>query len=136
MRANARRAVVALLVLMAMLIAPVCTPLCAAKTCSSGTVQTEECHSPGAMADTAADRCAAPMKACAARELAAVLFRTNERLVQKAQAQHINAQWNMDRPDAVADSRVIFRAPVLRWGEDRFVLTPASSLLKTTHLRF
>lgn len=136
--AYARRAVVAVLALMAMLIAPVCAPLCAATACSSGTAQGqgEECHGPGAMEDTTADRYSGPMKSCPARELAAALLRTNKRFDQPVQAQRVSAEWSMDSRVAIADSLASFGAPALRWGEDRFALGPTSPLLQTIDLRF
>jgi hypothetical protein len=136
--AYARRAVVAVLALMATLIAPVCAPLCAAMACSSGTAQGlgEECHGLGAMEDTAADRYSGPMKACPARELTAVLLRANKRFDQPVQAQRVSAEWSMDSRVAVADSLASFGAPALRRGEDRFALGPTSPLVQTTHLRF
>lgn len=133
---NLRRAVIAVLALVAILVAPVCSPLCAAKVCSSGVPQEEECHSQTAMGDTANDRYEAPMKPCAARELTAALLRANKRLVQATQLQDLSVEWELG--GRVAEPSAILGAPVLRWGEDRFALGPGltSSLLQSTHLRF
>ena len=130
--ANARQAAVAVLTLAALLIAPVCTPLCAAKACSSSPARDEECHGP--MGDQARDTYATPTKVCGARDLAAVLLKADERLVQAKQLQITTAKLTVDT--RLVASPAIFRAPVLRWGEEQFSPGPTDSLLQTTHLRF
>lgn len=135
-RANALRAVIAILVLAAILVAPVCTPICAARECPGAAAQEreEQCHSQGALGDAPGDKYTAPMKACAARELAAVLSRSNNKLVRATQLQDLSVEWELG--GRFPDPFPVFGAPVLRWGEDRFVLGPTSFLLQTTHLRF
>lgn len=60
----------AILVIAALLVAPVCAPLCAAKTCRAASLQ-ERCHD--ASGEDAAQGAVAPKKACGRSELSAVL---------------------------------------------------------------
>ena len=132
--ANAGRAAAAVLTLAALLISPVCAPLCAAKACSSAPVRGEECYGQGAAASNTGGTCVTPAKVCGARELTAVLLKADDRLVQAGQLQITSAKLAVDT--RLGASPAIFGAPVLRWGEDHSSPGPANSLLQTTHLRF
>jgi hypothetical protein len=73
-----RHAVAAVFTLLAILIAPVCAPLCAAaKHCSQGT-RLERCHEMATTGDRNAEKFVAPAKDCGQADFSAVLVRADE----------------------------------------------------------
>jgi hypothetical protein len=74
---SANAAVLAFLTMLALVTAPVCAPLCTAKSCASG-VRPEPCHN---VATSGADgrlQLVAPGKACLASDFSAVLVKPDE----------------------------------------------------------
>ena len=67
----------AFLTVLALLIAPVCAPLCAAKSCVSG-VRQEQCHDVAATGGDGRPQLVAPGTACGVSDFSAVLVRPDE----------------------------------------------------------
>jgi hypothetical protein len=73
----ANPAVLALLTVLTLVIAPICAPLCAARSCSSGGNQ-ERCHEMASVGANESEHFVAPIKGCGAPDFSAVLLKADE----------------------------------------------------------
>jgi hypothetical protein len=65
------------LTVLALVIAPACAPLCAAKSCASG-VRQEQCHDLATRGPDGQPRLVAPGKVCGVSDVSAVLVKADE----------------------------------------------------------
>jgi hypothetical protein len=72
-----QRTTAAVLALLAILIAPVCAPLCAAKHCAPG-ARLEQCHETATTENRDGDNFVAPAKDCGQADFSAVLVKAEE----------------------------------------------------------
>jgi hypothetical protein len=73
----ASAAVLAFLTVLALVMAPACAPLCAAKSCASG-VRQEQCHDLATSGPDGQPRIVAPSKVCGLSDFSAVLVKADE----------------------------------------------------------
>jgi hypothetical protein len=73
----ANATVLAFLTVLALVIAPACAPLCAAKSCASG-VRQEQCHEIATRGPDGQPQLAAPGKVCGLSDFSAVLVKADE----------------------------------------------------------
>jgi hypothetical protein len=74
-----------LVTVLALLVAPVCAALCAAKNCSAGMSQAQ-CHEMAPAKTSASTHLAAPSETCQGADLSAVLFKADEMCVRLQKA--------------------------------------------------
>jgi len=67
----------ALVTVLALLVAPICASLCAARSCSPGASR-EKCHDVASMGAGGGEQFVAPRKACGAPDSSAVLVKSDE----------------------------------------------------------
>lgn len=122
----------AIITVLAVLVAPVCAPLCAARICSAAPSQ-GQCHDMAGMPDGDGERIAALGKTCGNFEFSAVLVKADE---QSLSSQSVRT----DAPAVliVSSHRKSVAQPspsIGRCGEHRVPLEPASSFLLAMILR-
>jgi hypothetical protein len=122
----------AALTLLAILIAPVCAPLCAAKHCSSG-ARPEQCHEMASRGDFNGEILVAPRKDCALSDYSAVLVKAEEQssLSRGVRSDPAPAPIRLSLESAVGS----FQANPARWGIHQIPLESSDSLSLTTILR-
>ena len=123
-------AMLAMLTVLALAIAPVCAPLCAAKTCSSGAGQ---CHEMANMGADGSERLVAPNKVCGASEFSAVLVKASGQSLLSPGLRNDPAQALIN--GSYAQSPASLRASPERWDVHRVPIKSANPLLLTTILR-
>ena len=127
---NLPRQVIATLVLLAMLIAPFCAPLCGSRACANSSTQKEDCHSSVAASAETQEPGLGSVGACALGELpTAVLNETKNSPEQIKQflalqtlpqspfpenAALIAANTAIPRPDSEPHKNISFDAAILR----------------------
>jgi hypothetical protein len=125
-------AMLALLTVLALAIAPVCAPLCAAKTCSSGAGQ-GQCHEMANMGADGSERLVAPNKVCGASEFSAVLVKASGQSLLSPGLRNDPAQALIN--GSYAQSLASLHASPERWDVHRVPIKSANPLLLTTILR-
>jgi hypothetical protein len=125
-------ALLPILTVLALAIAPVCAPLCAAKICSSGTGQSP-CHEMASMGANGSERLIAPSKACGASEFSAVLVRVGGQSLLSRELRNDPAQALIN--GSAGQSLARLHVSPERWGVHRVPIKSANSLLLTTILR-
>jgi len=78
-RRPANATVLALLIVLALLVAPACAPLCAANACSLGGESQGQCHDMSSMGSNGGEQLVATGKTCGAADFSAALVMANER---------------------------------------------------------
>jgi hypothetical protein len=126
-------AVLAILTVLALAIAPACAPLCAAKICSSGTGQ-GQCHEMASMGADGSERLIAPSRVCGASEFSAVLVKADAQSLLSQGLRNHPAQALINGPSA--QSLGSLHVSPDRWDVHRVPIKSANSLLSTTILRF
>jgi hypothetical protein len=119
----------ALVTVLALLLAPVCAPLCAARNCSAGAAK-DQCHETAPAA--AQHDLLTPHKICGNTDFSALLTNQDEQASFQRDARSIAAS-----PVSLSAEREAAASPILlvRWGEHLVPIAPPSSLLLTTTLR-
>jgi hypothetical protein len=127
-----QRAVAAIFALLAILIAPVCAPLCAAKHCSPG-ARPEQCHEMASTRDLRGETLIAPAKDCGQAEFSAVLVKAEEHstLERGARSDPAPAPIRLSPANAVGS----FQASPAGQGIHQVSLESSDSLPLTTILR-
>jgi hypothetical protein len=122
----------AALTLLAILIAPACAPLCAAKHCSSG-ARPEQCHEIASTGDLSGELLIPPGKNCALADFSAVLVKAEEQssLSRGVRSNPAPAPLLLSLESAVGS----FQANPARWGIHQIPLESSDSLSLTTILR-
>lgn len=127
-----QRTAAALLTLLAILIAPVCAPLCAAKHCSPA-ARLEQCHKTASTGDRSGDVLVAPGKDCAIADFSAVVVKAEEHspLKRAARSDPAPAPIHLSLESVVGS----LHASRDRWDIHRIPLESPDSLKLTTILR-
>lgn len=121
-----------LVTMLALVVAPACAPLCAARTCSSAT-SPGQCHDMASMGAGGGGKFVAASKACGAAEFSAVLVRTDEQILLPQGTRNDAAPVGIS--GSPAEDFGSLRASSGRWGAHRAPLESADSILLTTILR-
>jgi hypothetical protein len=124
--------VLAILTGLALAIAPVCAPLCAAKICPPGAGQ-GQCHEMPSMGAGGSERFVAPNKPCGASEFSAVLVKAGEQSLLSPELRNDPAQALIN--GSSAQSLAGLHASPERWVVHRVPIESANFLLLTTILR-
>jgi hypothetical protein len=131
-RARPANAAVAFLTVLALVIAPVCAPLCGAKSCAAGARQ-EQCHDMATMGPDGRPQLVAPSKACGVNDFSAVLVKADEEYLLSQDARnHAAAVILNGLPELGLES---LRAGPQRRDVHLIPLESSDSLLLTTILR-
>jgi hypothetical protein len=125
-------AMLAMLTVLALAIAPACAPLCAAKICPSGAGQ-GQCHEMANMGADGSGRLVAPNKVCGASEFSAVLVKADAQSLLSRELRIDPAQTLINHSSA--QSLASLHASPDRWDVHRVAIKSANSLLSTTILR-
>jgi len=127
-----RSIVFAALTLLAILIAPACAPLCAAKHCAPG-ARPEQCHEVTSTGDRSGEILIAPGKDCALADFSAVLVKAEEHssLERGARSDLAPAPIHLSLENAFGS----LQANPARWGIHQVPLESPDSLPLTTILR-
>jgi len=120
----------AIVTVLALLLAPVCAPLCAARNCSAGAAK-DQCHE-SSPTSAAQHDLLTPHKICGNSDFSAVLTNQDEKASFQRGARSIAASSPLSRPAELAATSPI---KLVRWGEHLVPITPSSSLVLTTTLR-
>jgi hypothetical protein len=122
----------AVLTLLAILIAPVCAPFCAAKHCSSG-ARPEQCHEMASTGDRGGEKLVAPGKDCALADFSAVLLKAEEHSTfeRGVRSDRAPAPIRLSLESVVRSSQ----ADRARWGIHQIPLESPDSLPLITILR-
>jgi hypothetical protein len=129
----AKETALALVIALALLVAPGCAPLCAASACSSGGGRQGQCHDMANMASQGGEQYVATSKTCGATDFPAVLIKADEQ----------SLLWQIVRDDSapvlIAHSSELaldsLGASPGRWGVRRVPLESKVSVLLNTILR-
>jgi hypothetical protein len=122
----------AALALLAILIAPVCAPLCAAKHCSAG-ARPEHCHEMASTGDLSGEILVAPGKDCALADFSAVLVKAEEQssLSRGVQSDRAPAPLLLSLESAIGS----LQANPVRWSIHQTPLESPDPLSLSTILR-
>jgi hypothetical protein len=117
---------------LAILVAPVCAPLCAAKHCSAG-ARLEHCHEMANVGDLSGETLLAPGKDCELADFSAVLVKAEEQssLSRGERSDRAPAPLLLPLESAVGG----LPAKPARWGIHHMPLESPDSLLLNTILR-
>jgi hypothetical protein len=128
----ANAAMLAFLTVLALAIAPVCAPLCAAKSCASGARQ-EQCHDMAIMGTDGRPQLVAPSKVCGLSDFSAVLVKADEEyLLSQGARNHAAPAIVSGSPELGLESS---RTGPRRRGVHLIPLDLPDSLLSTSILR-
>jgi len=125
-------AMLAMLTVLALAIAPACAPLCAAKICPSGTGQ-GQCHEMANMGADGSERLVAPNKVCGASEFSAVLVKASGQSLLSQELRNDPSQALIN--GSSAQSLASLHVSPERWDAHRVPIKSANPLLLTTILR-
>jgi hypothetical protein len=128
----AKAAVLALLIVLSLIVAPTCAPLCAAKICSSGTAQ-GQCHEMASTGADGSDRLVAPSKVCNTPDFSAVLVNA-DRLSLLSQGVRNTPEQSLVNRSSEQGLGSLYINPE-RWDAHRLPSKSVDSLLLTTILR-
>jgi len=131
-RARTARAALAFLTALALVIAPVCAPLCAAKRCVSG-VRQEQCHDVATTGSDGRPELVAPGTACGVSDFSAVLVKADEEYLLSQGARNPAAPVIHNGSSALGLESL--RLGPRRPGVHLIPLESSDSLLLTTILR-
>src|SRR5579863_7121014 len=121
----------AIVTVLALLLAPVCAPLCAASSCSPAAAK-NQCHE-SSPTSAAQHNLLTPHKTCGAADYSAVLLNADEQASLQRDTRSFSASSSVSRPAGREASTS--PAMLVRWGEHLVLIAPPSSLLQTTTLR-
>jgi hypothetical protein len=125
-------AALAFLTVLALVIAPACAPLCAAKICPSGTRQ-GQCHEIASVGADGSEQLVAPSKDCGASDFSAVLVKADEQSLLSQSVRNDSLQTLINGPSGQSLSSL--HVSLVRWDVHRVPIESADSLLWTTILR-